>query len=61
MYAVFGSIVQKGIFYAGTLRLDRRLNVLLFPILAIPSRPIFNEVPGLPSLTLLTVFVLEKR
>jgi hypothetical protein len=28
--------------------------VLLLPIFAIPNSPIFSEVPGLPSLTLLT-------
>jgi len=45
---VFGSIVQKGIFYAGTFRFDKMLKVLLFPILAIPNRPIFKDVPGRP-------------
>jgi hypothetical protein len=52
--------VQKGIFYAGTLRFDKMLKVLLFPIFAIPKRPIFKEVPGLPSLTLLAICDLEK-
>jgi len=50
MKALLGSIVQKGMFSAGTLRLDRKLKVLLLPILAIPRSPIFREVPGRPSL-----------
>ena len=44
-------MVQNGIFYAGTFRLDRILKVLLLPMLAIPSSPIFKDVPVLPSLT----------
>jgi len=42
--------VQKGIFSAGTLRFDNKLKVLLFPMFAIPKRPIFKDVPGRPSL-----------
>ncbi len=40
--------MQKGMFYAGTLRLERRLKVLLLPMLAIPRRPILRDVPGRP-------------
>jgi hypothetical protein len=50
--AVFGSIVQNGMFSAGTFRFERRLNVLLLPMFAIPRNPIFREVPVRPSLTL---------
>ncbi len=48
--------MQKGIFSAGTLRSERMLKVLLLPMLAIPSKPILSEVPGLPSLALLTTY-----
>jgi hypothetical protein len=47
-------MVQNGIFYAGTLRLESMLKVLLFPMFAMPNRPILSEVPGLPNLALLT-------
>lgn len=55
MNAVLGSIVQKGIFYAGTFKLDSRLNVLLLPMLAMPSNPTLSEVPVRPNLTRLIV------
>lgn len=55
MLALLGSIVQKGIFSAGTLRLDSILKVLLFPMLAIPNSPILREVPGRPNRTLLVI------
>ena len=32
------------------------LNVLLFPMLAIPKSPILSEVPGLPNRTFFTRF-----
>ena len=51
MSAELGSIVQKGLFSTGTLRLVSRLKVLLLPMLAMPSSPIFSEVPGRPSRT----------
>lgn len=58
MYAVLGSMVQKGMFYAGTFKFERILNVLLFPIFAIPNKPIFNDVPGRPKRMRFWVFVI---
>jgi hypothetical protein len=55
-----GSIVQKGMFSAGTFSFDKRLNVLLLPILAIPKSPILSEVPGRPSRTLFWMVCFEK-
>ena len=55
MNAVLGSIVQKGMFSAGTFKLESKLNVLLLPILAMPNNPTFSEVPVRPNLTLLIV------
>jgi hypothetical protein len=52
--ASLGLMVQKGMFSAGTFRLVIMLKVLLLPILAIPNKPNLRDVPGLPSLTLLS-------
>ena len=54
-------MVQKGMFYAGTLRLDKRLKVLLLPMLAMPSRPILREVPGRPRRILFWTGVLVAK
>lgn len=41
--------MQKGMFSAGTFKFDKILNVLDLPMFAMPSRPIFRDVPGLPK------------